>query len=689
MAGARRVTGEPTWLIHDPLSHRFIEIDIAAQQILAHWREARSADDLLRRVNAAGLVAVDREVLDRLLDFLYANRLTGEPPRDGWRHYVNERSRGRHSALMWLVHNYLFLRVPLVRPQAFLERTLPIARLLASRVALALYSVMGLAGLYLTSRQWDAYSATFSDFFSWEGALLLAVTLALVKGAHELGHAYVAVRHGCHVPTMGLAVILMAPLPYTDVTDAWRLGDRRQRRAIDSAGIKVEAAVAAIALFLWAFLPDGAMRSLAFILSAVGLAASLAINLNPFMRFDGYYLLAEWLGIENLQPRAFELGCWKLRELLFGLGLECPERLPARLINGLVVYAWCVWIYRVTLFVGIALLVYHYFFKVLGVALFAVEIGYFVLKPIWGELGMWYALRQRIARTRRTAISAALAAAGLLLAILPWSTRVEIPAVIELADVQRVFVPRPALVTEVHVAHGMSVAAGDKLVTLASPEIAHEIALARIKLRLAEAQFARRGADATDRADSLSIEGNILALTARIDGLMKEQAELVVRAPFAGRIGEFNPLLHPGRWVGPKDLVAVVAGKGPLVARGYIAEPDLWRVAPGAEGRFVPEHAGRASLPVVIGTISIASAAEIEIVDLASTQAGRIAVAPDDRQRLVPTPAQYPVRMTVTATSAPVELVVRGVAIVEGRAESLLARTWRQTLKVLLREAGA
>lgn len=117
---------------------------------------------------------------------------------------------------------------------------------------------------------------------------------------------------------------------------------------------------------------------------------TLAINLNPFMRFDGYYLLSDWLEVENLQDRAFARGKWWLREKLFGLGDPPPEPFGEPLGKGLLVYAFGTWIYRFFLFLGIAVLVYAYFFKVLGIFLFLVEILWFIGLPIWRELQAWW-----------------------------------------------------------------------------------------------------------------------------------------------------------------------------------------------------------------------------------------------------------------------------------------------------------
>lgn len=687
--GAASALGEPSWLVHDPLHNRFLQIDVATYETLRHWRQCTTRGELIQRVNADERATLDERSLDLLIAFLYENRLTTEPPGNGWRHYARDHAARQHSLLATLIHNYLFFRVPLVRPQALLHRTLPLVRPLASLPALLVLGALGLLGLYLVSREWDAFVATFQGYATWEGALLMGLALLLVKAAHELGHAYTAVRYGCRVHSMGVAFVVMAPLLYTDVTDAWRLRDRRQRLAIDSAGIKVEIGIAAIALFLWAFLPEGPSRSVAFTLSVVSVLSSLAINLNPFMRFDGYYLLSELTGIDNLQSRAFELGRWKLREWLFGLGRPVPETLPRRLAAFLIVYAWLVWIYRLVLFVGIAVLVYHYFFKLLGLALFAVEIVYFVARPIMNELRIWMRDKGSILASRRSMVTAAGVAAVIVACLVPWSSRVEIPAVVESAQLQPIHPVRPARVLEVLVEHGMPVQAGAVLARLESPDIEQEIELARTRLRLARVQHGRRAADADDRSSSIVLESEIVALETKLDGLEREREQLELKAPFDGRVVELDPDLRPGRWVSPKDLIAIVAGEANLVVRGYVAESDLWRIEAGNNGRFVPEMASRRSVPVEIERVAASGAGEIEIADLASVNSGRIAVSSDDTRRLVPTTAHYLVLMKVLAPEAQQDLSVRGVVIADGRRESHLARMWRQVVKVLLRETGA
>ena len=79
----------------------------------------------------------------------------------------------------------------------------------------------------------------------------------------------------------------------------------------------------------------------------------------------------------------------------------------------------------------------------------------------------------------------------------------------------------------------------------------------------------------------------------------------------------------------------------------------------------------------------------LEIAELALIQGGRIAVQPDARQRLVPTTAQYTAVFHVVSPAAIPRSTIRGLIHVAGRPESLLARTWRRTLKILMQESGA
>ena len=102
-----------------------------------------------------------------------------------------------------MLDNYLFIRIPIVKPAAFLERTIDKVAPLWSYPALTFFALLALTGLFLVSRQWDSFLASFLYFFSWQGLIAYGLGLFVIKILHELGHAYTATRFGCRVPEHG------------------------------------------------------------------------------------------------------------------------------------------------------------------------------------------------------------------------------------------------------------------------------------------------------------------------------------------------------------------------------------------------------------------------------------------------------------------------------------------------------
>ncbi|MEL6600949.1 MAG: site-2 protease family protein, partial [Pseudomonadota bacterium] len=412
------VTGAASWVLYDPVAHRYFELNHRAIQILSAWSSGTvgALRAAFRRDRGS---TIDDMELTGILKFLTANRLIEMSGRGAAQQLADQRNAARQGIGHWLTHKYLFFRIPLVRPQRFLESTWPLVSPLFGRGFTIFILLAGLLGLYLTGRQWDAFLAQARAFISLDGVIAYALAMGAVKGIHELGHAYQAIQRGVRVPVMGVAFLMMFPVLYSDVSDAWRLRRRRDKLMIDAGGVLAELSVAVIATLIWAFLPDGGVRSAFFALATTSWIMSLAINLNPFMRFDGYYFLADATGVQNLQPRSFALARWRLREALFGLGDRPPEEVPEGLRRFMILYAYATWAYRLVLYLGIALLVYTLFFKALGLALFLVEIVFLIGRPIWKELMVWRGMSGRIIRRPRAWLSFGVLFAAIALLAIP------------------------------------------------------------------------------------------------------------------------------------------------------------------------------------------------------------------------------------------------------------------------------
>lgn len=683
--------GAPGWTIHDPVRNRYFRIGPEAFALVAHWHHAKP-----RAIAAA---VAEENLFEPTVDdvmgfyqFLASNNLTETTDTA----YLARQAGARKTGwFWWLIHNYLFFRIPLVRPDRFLAATVGWVAPFFSRAWLVFVLLAAVAGGLLVARQWDAFLHTFQHFFSPEGLALYGVTLMGTKILHELGHAYTAKRYGCRVPTMGVAFLVMWPVLYTDTTDAWRLVSRRQRLAVAGAGMLVELTLAVFATLAWSFLPDGPLRSAAYFLATVGWVATLAINLSPFMRFDGYYLLSDALDVPNLQDRAFSLARWKLRETLFGLGEAAPEQMSPRLRRTLLAYAYITWIYRLVLFLGIALLVYHVAIKVLGILLFAVEIGWFIGRPLMMEMKAWWERRERFRLNPRTLLTLGGVAALVGLIVLPVTSTVSVPVVWRASGFATVYAPFAARLDAVLVKPGQTVAEGDLLFRLGAPDLEGKLRQTDLRIDWMQEQIARLSSSREQLDRLRAMEEDLAAVLAERQGLLDSRSRLEIRAPLSGRVADLEDALLPGRWLGPKlPLATLVApGAGELV--GYVGESDFDRLRPSAAARFHPDDPLQARRDARVRVVDPVSVAVLDVPALASLHGGPVAVEGQNgtgagtagRSALAPVEAVYRIAFDVEGQGGPAH-ITRGVARVEGEARSLAERFWRVAAAVLIRETG-
>lgn len=674
--------GAPTWTLHDPLSNRFFRLSWPAFEILSRWHLG-DARTVAQAVSAETTLTIDTDDVGAVAQFLARGQLLLPRGAEDVDRLLGMRDAARTSWLTWLLHHYLFFRLPLVRPDAMLDRALPHVAWLGSRgFRLATLAAL-LAGLALVTRQWDSFATTFVDNFSLTGLAAFGVALGCVKVVHELGHAFTAKHFGCRVPSMGVAFLVLWPMLYTDVNEAWKLTDRRQRLLVGGAGILSELFVAAWATLAWGVLPDGTARAMAFTLAATTWISSLAINLSPFMRFDGYFLAMDALDQPNLHPRSFALARWHLRETLFGLGEPPPEPLPPRSRGVMIAFAWAVWLYRLALFLGIAVLVYHFFIKVVGIVLFAVEIGWFVLRPIWGEISEWRDRLPAIRAGRRVRWPLGAGLALLLLVAVPWSGRVSAPGVLKAESHSGVFAPLPGIVVEIAAAEGRVVEAGTLLARLDNPDSRHRLAQVEQRIAVLKYEVSAMGFDDDFRARSKSIAEELEAALAEKAALVSEVARLTLTAPFAGQVVDLSPQVQVGQWINPREpLMGVRAG---AVIEAYVAEADLPRLHPGDSASFIPEGSGGA-VAATVAAIDRVSVKTLTEPVLAAQYGGQIA-ARFDNKGLVPDHAVYRLRLT---PSRPTEAAVpvRGQVLIDGERRSLLGHALRSGAAILIREWG-
>ncbi|KHS80515.1 HlyD family efflux transporter periplasmic adaptor subunit [Pectobacterium brasiliense] len=685
-AGPANRDGSPSWTLEDPLRGLYFRIGWAEMAMLSRWSMGNAAQ-IVADVSQTSALTLDDSDVQYFNRFLQANSLTRVSGDEALAQFSRQVEQSRVSIWRKLLKNYLFFRIPLWHPDRFLGATLPWVEPFFSRTFLKLTLLVAVLGLFLAGRQWETFKHTFLHFFTLEGAALAGLTLCFTKILHEFGHAYTCKRFGARVATMGVAFLVMMPVLYTDTSGSWKLTRRRQRMAIGAAGMMTELVLAAWATLAWSFLPDGMLRSAAFMLATTTWIMTLAINLSPLMRFDGYFLLSDGLQIPNLQNRGFAIGRWQMREWLFGLGDAPPEHFPRWLQRTLVGYAFAVWIYRFFLFTGIAILVYHMTFKLLGMLLFAIEIGYFVVMPVVNEVREWSKRRKDYRMNRNMTTTLVVSAVVLLLLMIPWQRGVYAPALLRAEQQSSLYMPVPAMIQRIDVKVGEPVQAGQTLFTLSSDALAHEQKQLERQIATLNWQSTFQVFNKEAAGDHQRVKQEHEAALQRLQVLQRQSEQLTVRAPIDGVVADMTTPLEAGEWLGQGEWLAVVTKPTGGLVEAFVSEKDWQRLRTGAKGTFYLQDVSRSSLPLTIVEIASTATRDLNAApELASIYGGDIATLSDAQRKLHPEQAVYRVLLSLPDDYRAQPQVLRGTVVMDGEAQSLLIRGWKVVSAVLIRE---
>jgi putative peptide zinc metalloprotease protein len=686
--------GSPAWMVHDPINNRFFRVGWLDFEILLRWSQG-SPQEIAQSVSEETTLSIDEADVGALLHFLEQHNLLQANSAAAVNRLRERSAQMKKNPYEWLLHNYLFFRVPLIRPQLWLAAIMPFLNWLFKPVTGLVLMALTVTGIFLATRQWETFVSTVVEHLSVSGFLGYAVALVFAKTLHEIGHAVTATRYGVRVAHMGVAMLVMFPMLYTDTSESWKLTNPRQRLAIASAGIITELAIAGLATLAWSLTSDGALKNGLFFLATTSWVLTVLLNMSPFMRFDGYFILTDLLDFPNLHERSGALARTWMRRTLLGFDEPYSERTPGRGNVFLIAFALGTWIYRLTLFLGIALLVYYFFFKLLGIFLMLVELVWFIARPVWTELRVWHTRKSEI-KTNRKRIAWAVLGIFLLLGLVPWQTSIHGTGWVHPERQQIIYSPLagklislPSLAEEIE-----TVKKGEVLFALESPELrlgaqkATDLAGARARELLGLSGLP----NGEEQRAQIQMQQNKFLAEANV--YQGEQLRLQLAAPFAGELRDLDPQLAPGVWVQPRQPMGVVIDPSSWTIEAYVPEVDVARIRVGDKVRA---FMGLRSLRAFDGKVQETDTARTAILPhtmLDAKSGGPIVtLAPnaDDRRERVPKDAIYRVRIALDeapfAKQSNQQMMLASVTI-SGESRAWLPLVFSRMAAVLVRESG-
>jgi putative peptide zinc metalloprotease protein len=685
--GNSREDGLPAWLLYDAIRNKYFSLGLTAFKLIKNWKGGEDIKNFEKKINSSGIDTSEEEIKS-FISFLHQNNLIIQPTGQNIAYLMQQKNSMKKSWLMHAIHNYLFFKIPLFKPDDWLSKTLKYVKHFASKKFRNLVYFFGFIGLFLVVQQLETFKSTFLYFFSFQGLMLYFLTLVFVKCLHELGHGYIAKYYGCRVSAIGIAFLVFFPFLYTDTTDAWRLRNHKERLLINFGGILTELHLALIATFIWAVLPDGGFKSAAFFLATTSWISSLTINVSPFMRFDGYYVFSDWLRAENLQPRSFALARWKIRESLFGLNHPPPEEINPSRRWTFIVYAWATWVYRFFLFLGIALLVYHFAFKILGIILFVIEIHWFILLPIIREIKNWYKLKTEIRFNKQTKRTLIIILSLLMILFLPWKSSLKIPAVYVSEKYSKVFAPYPSKIKNILVNKDDVVEKGQELIELYSPDLDREIFSIRRKIQLTKTKINRLSKSAGNMDQFLTLQQSLIALQTELTGLSRVKNKLILKAPIKGKIKDFNNLSE-GMWVSNFDQLLGIVHYGTGKVKGFIKEEQIERFLKKNPAVFIPNDGIHDKVYLVSESLDLSAISNLPYISLSSVHDGPVAIrnSTGGEFQYRPETAHYIAEFEL-AKKSEIQFELPGYVHIQGSRYSPFANLIKSVIAIIVRESG-
>ena len=493
----------------------------------------------------------------------------------------------------------LRIQIPLFDPDPLMNRVIGKMRWVWSPLFVAAWVAVFAAVLGFLIHNWDLYWAGFIDLMSPAGKgpghfIGLVAISVVVSIWHELGHGFTCKRFGGEVHDIGVMLFYFQPAFYCNIDDSYLFPKVRHRVYATFGGPYFEQMMCSVAAAVWLTTPaewwihEQALAVVFF----TGLVA-IAVNINPLIKLDGYYVLMDLLDVPNLREESFEYMGRLFRRHIFHLEVT-PKHLSRRRRRIYLTYGLLAMTYTTILLTLVFVFVKDRLVEWMGPA------GVPVLLALTG-----YMLRRRLAATarfmnhlwldkrdfllpwkHRAAAVATLILLAFLGSVPRFATRIDSTFTVE--PVKRAVIRAPAegIVRDVAVAEGVNVLEGKILGSLENRELATaravaESDLARTRRELAEATQSREIAVVRARdAEVREAEGRLGRLEARI-------RRMTLVAPIAGVVSTSHLEEMAGRYLEEGQVFCAVDDLSTVHLDVSALESDFVEIRPGGSVRIL------------------------------------------------------------------------------------------------------
>lgn len=543
----RRKFGSEFWyVLYNPFANESFRINQPSYEFIGRLGRNRTVEEIWKGLmNSHPQHAPGQEEIIRLLSQLYhANLLQYEQSGDTTKlfdRYKQRKQRMLQSNLM----NIMFFRIPLFDPDVFLKRCLPFVRRIMSPLGALLWLGVVVSGLKVVIDNFSEVQLQSQGILAPSNLFLLYIGIVIIKAFHEFGHAFAVRSFGGEVHTIGVMFLIFSPLPYMDASAAWAFRSKWKRIFVGASGMIVEVFLAAWAGIIWANTGLGVIHSLAYNMLFVASVSTVIFNINPLLRYDGYYMLSDLLDIPNLHSQSSQELVYLVERYIF-----CSTNTPNPVSTKkeawfLASFGILSGIYRIVVFLSILLFVADRFLLAGFIMAVVCAIAWVVIPLV--RFTSYLGSSARLERVRGRAILVCALAAIFVSAFLhffPFPSDFKAPGVLKAYEYVVVAGKIDGYIEEIFVPSNTQVKKGEILLRLRNPELEFQRKEAEAKLKEAETLLMR--ALSQQQADIAPLKNNLEAVRKRIQKIKEDKENLLVKAEIEGT------------WIAPlKDYIGI------------------------------------------------------------------------------------------------------------------------------------
>lgn len=486
--------GETSWIVKDPVGMKYFRLRGPEYEALKMLQSKQGYQQIKRHLqDKFPDYKIELRQVQALINSMHSSGLLLSSAPDQAAPLQKRHAKELKKKVLGLASSIVAIKFPGFDPERFLSWLYPKVRVLFSNFAFVIYFLLCAAAITLVLTNLDEFYARlpdFSKFFGLNNLVFMGFVLILTKSIHELGHGLTCKHYGGECHEIGFMLMVLTPAMYCNTSDSWILPNKWHRIAIGAAGMWVEVVLASIATFVWWYTNPGWLHY--FCLNTIFLCgvSTILFNANPLLRYDGYYMLSDYLEIPNLSQVSKTAMINKLRTLCLGMKPVNERLMPTRNQLVFAIYSAAAFVYRwfilIVIFWFLAEVFEPYGLQIIGHVAITISLIGMVVVPMF-RLCKFFAFPGRLREVKkfRAVVSAVIVLAALwAVCFVPVPHFVWANFVVQPNDAQKVYVQYPGVLQQLHVHEGDHVVAGQQLATLSNPEL--EIDVLNLETELAK-----------------------------------------------------------------------------------------------------------------------------------------------------------------------------------------------------------